>query len=165
MEKEYEKDLEIDKYALDAECMDQPRRFIHWAEALAEASSVRDRMDQSLDVTLAQTEMKVRKDPTAYGLEKVTDASVKALVTIDPFVVKAEELLIQAKHRVNILFAAKEAFEQRKSMLENLVKLFLSGYWSDPKIKGEAKETLSKGADDAQKKKLEESSRLMKRAK
>ncbi len=162
--KNYERDLEIDKYALDAECMDQPRRFIHWAELLAEATAMKDRSDQALEVTKAQVEQEVRINPEAFGIDKVTEAAIKSHTTTHPKVIKAYEEWVQAKYQVNILFAAKEALEQRKSMLENLVKLFLSGYWSDPKIKGEAKEVLSKEADNEQKRGLDKS-RLAKRVK
>ena len=162
---EYEKDLEIDKYALDLECIDQPRKFLRWAEALAEATAEKDRADQKLEVTKAQIEQEVRANPEGSGIEKVTEATIKSFVTTSPKVAVAQDRWIEAKHRVNILFAAKEALEQRKSMLENLVKLFLSGYWSDPKIKSETKDTLTKGADEAQKKGLDQSPRLSKRMK
>jgi hypothetical protein len=147
----YEKDLEIDKYALDTECMDQPRKFSHWAEVLAEATAERDRADQNVDVVKAQIETAMRADPVTWGLDKVTDASIKAAVTQNDKVVHTVEALIKAKYRVNVLFAAKEAFEQRKSMLENLVKLFLSGYWSDPRIPKEGTEAGGRASEDLQK--------------
>jgi transposase len=163
--KDYKKDLEIDKYALDAECMDQPRKFMEWSENLADAMAELDRADQKLDVKKAQVEQDIRKDPDKYYVDKVTDASVKAAVTVDGQVKEAHEAWVQAKHQVGILMAARGAMEQRRSMLENLVKLFLSGYWADPKVKPEHKETMAKESFEKQKEALNKSSKLSARTK
>lgn len=165
MVKDYKKDLEIDKYALDAECMDQPRKFMEWSENLADAMAELDRADQKLDVKKAQVEQDIRKDPDKYYVDKVTDASVKAAVTVDGQVKEAHEAWVQAKHQVGILMAARGAMEQRRSMLENLVKLFLSGYWADPKVKPEHKETMAKESFEKQKEALNKSSKLSARTK
>jgi len=164
-DKDYEKDLEIDKYALDAECVDQPRKFMKWSENLADAMAELDRADQRLDVTKAGVEQDVRKDPDKYFIEKVTEAAIKVAVTLDQTTKDAHEDWVQAKHKVGILMAARGAMEQRRSMLENLVKLFLSGYWADPKVKPEHKEAMAKESFENQKSALSKSPKLSARTK
>lgn len=148
---EYEQDLEIDKYALDTECMEQPQKFIKWSERLAETTAERDRADQKVEVTKARLEKEMRSNPAYYGLEKATDAAVKAAVIAHKDTQQAIEEWIDAKYRMSILFAAKEGMEQKRSMLENLIKLFLSGYWADPKLPKEAKEALANEGTEKQK--------------
>jgi hypothetical protein len=163
MKTEFEKDLEIDKYSLDAECLDQPRKFMEWSQDYADAVSEQDRADQKLEVVKAQVEMEARKNPESFGLEKVTDNSIKAAVTMSKKVMEAHEAWVMTKHQVNVLRAGREALEQRKTMLENLVKLFLSGYWADPKIKPEAKEALAEEGAEKQKQGLSKNPRLLKK--
>lgn len=154
MDSLYKEDLEIDKYSLDSECVGQPQKFMAWSEKMAEATAERDRADQNLEVVKAQVEQAVRKDPDAFGLDKVTEGSIKSAVTIHPEVQEANERWIQAKYNASILMSAKDAMEQRRSMLEILIKLFLSGYWADPKVPREDALTLSKDADRVQKVRL-----------
>ena len=162
---DYEKDLEIDKYALDAECLDQAHKFAKWSEGLADAFSERDRMEQALNVTKAQVDKDIRTTPAQFGLEKVTETAVLNLVILDKRTQKAEADLIQANHTVGLYMTAKGAFEQRKSMIENLIKLFLSGYWSDPKVEKKSKEEMTGKATEEQKKALSSSKRLSEKKK
>jgi hypothetical protein len=159
---DYEKELEIDKYALDTECLDQPRRFMVWSEQLATASAERDRTEQQRKIIEAQVEQKIRGNPDAYG-GKLTEAGIKSHITINSEVIDAQKAEIDASYRVNVLLSAKQAFEQRRSMLENLVKLFLSGYWAEPKIKEEEGQALTKASSEEQKAVLNKSPRLIKR--
>ena len=140
---EFEQDLRMDKYSLDLECLNQPRLFTKWADKLADAVAERDRADQKVEVVKAEVEQSIRVNPQKYGIDKVTEATIKSYVTTSQEVNKAIEDWIQAKHVVGLLMSAKEAMEQRKSMLEELVKLYLSGYWADPKIPKESKEEMS----------------------
>ena len=56
----------------------------------------------------------------------------------------ANFLLIEATYAVNILDTARWAFQHRKDALDNLVKLFLSNYYSESKAVGrEARDMLA----------------------
>lgn len=159
---DYQKDLEIDKFALDAECLDQARRFMVWSEQLANAMADRDHTEQKLKVTEAQVEQNIRNNPP---VEKLTEAGVKSLIILNEGVKKIHEEFIEASHKANIMLAAKQAMEQRRSMLENLVKLYLSGYWADPKIKAEDGDKMTQASTNREQQALEKSPRLQKRTK
>lgn len=160
---DYEKDLEIDKYALDSECVNQPVRFMEWSKRWAEAIAERDRAEQKLKVIEAQVEQRIRMDGQSRS-EKLTESAVKSLVMVDPEVQAAREEAIDSSYRANVLLAARQAMEQRKSMIEKLVNLFLSGYWADPKISNSDQQSLTQIGTEVQKDTLKRSPRLKKRA-
>jgi len=65
-------------------------------------------------------------------LEKVTEASVFNAVEVQDGVKSADEEYEDSVYCCNLFEAAKQAFEQRKTSIENLVKLYNQGYWSRP---------------------------------
>lgn len=132
---EIEQDLEIDKDNLDNACLDQPRRFLKWSVAYAEAIRVRDEAKRNASVIKSNTNLDVRTRPEAYGIaNKPTVDSIAAVVESNEEVNKAEKDISDAQYAVNIYSAAKEALDQRRSMLERLVALYISGYYSQVKL-------------------------------
>lgn len=140
MSNEYEIDLEIDKYSLDTECMDQARKFAKWARLLADAIKEKDMLKSRLSLN-------IRTNPEVYGLGKTTESGVQSAI-------ESDKEYIQARYNVNVLTGAKDAMEQRKSMIEYLIKLFLSGYWAEPKIPQKEMEEIASISTEEQKQEL-----------
>jgi len=171
MELKFDKDVEIDKLGLDIECIDQPRRFKRWSDAAADARRERTKAKQRLKVMKAEAMLEIRSDPndvrrlTSEGkvvrckLDKVTDPIVTAMVEAHPDVVNHVVLLADAEHNVEILEGAKESFQDRKKELENLVHLYLSGYWAQPKLPQEETGKLSEKGSEAQEASLQKGMR------
>lgn len=130
----YEAELEIDPDALDVEWLEQAARYMRWSKLSADARSKRDRAKEALEVTVATVAMKIRAKPETFGLVKVTEGGIQELITVDEDVRAAKENLLAAQHETDIMFAAVSSFEQRKSALENLVKLAGQGYFSTPQV-------------------------------
>jgi len=146
---EIETDLDIDKDNLDVECMDQARRFMKWSVIYAEAIRSRDEAKRKASITKSTLNLDVRARSEEYGLGgKPTVDSVSAVVDSSEEVEKVETALSDAQYAVNIFSAAKEALDQRRAMLERLVSLYISGYYSQPKL---GTEEVGKLADDATK--------------
>ena len=143
---EIEQDLEIDKNDLSTACLDQPRRFMKWSVEYAEAVRVRDEAKRKTSVVKSNINMDVRARPSAYGIDKVTEGSINAALESNEEVNQAEKAVSDAQYAVNIYSAAKEALDQRRSMLEKLVALYISGYFSEVKLNNEG---IGKLADDA----------------
>lgn len=135
---DYQGDIWIDKFSLDEECRDQPRRFSHWAQLHVESIAERDRVKRRLLVIQAEVELEVRSffanKISQRGITKGTEAEFKAVVELDLRVQEGENQLLEANRRVNLLAVAREAFQDRKKQLEQLVHLWLSMYWADPKL-------------------------------
>lgn len=143
---EIEQDLGIDKDNLDFECMDQPKRFFRWSVTYAEAVRSRDEAKRKASIVKSNINLDVRSRPEEYGLTKPTEGSISAVVDSSEEVNKAEVVVSDAQYAVNIYSAAKEALDQRRSMLEKLVALYISGYYSQVKL---GTEQVGKLADEA----------------
>jgi len=137
---DFEKDCQIDKYNLDIEWERQPHLFGQYAKANAEAVAERDRAKQNKDVTSAELRLEILNGYNEKGLKKPTENAIDAeIITSSPHKRVSEEL-IDANEKVALTDAAKWAIQQKRDALENMVKLHLAGYFSDPKIPNEAKE-------------------------
>ena len=143
---EIEQDLAIDKDNLDIECVDQARRFLRWSVTYAEALRARDEAKRQASVVKSNINLDVRSRPEEYGLTKPTEGSITAIVDSSAEGNKAAQLVSDAQYAVNIFSAAKEALDQRRAMLERLVSLYISGYYSQPRL---GTEEVGKMADAA----------------
>lgn len=151
---DYEKDLYIDKDSLEECLVEQPELYAKWSKAWADAVKERDHAKENLSIVKADLDMKIRKSWDILGFDKKpTDMAITTWICAQNEYRKANFLLIQSTHAVNVLEAAKWAFQHRKDSLDNLVRLFLSNYYSDSKAVGkEARDMLS---DMRQKKHLD----------
>jgi hypothetical protein len=131
--KEIENDLNVDKNALDFESIDQPRRFFKYAVMSAKVKKESSLLKRQATIKRAECAFDIRSRPAAYGLEKITDNAVFNVVESQDEVRKADEAYEESIYNYNIFEAAKQAFEQRKTTIENLVKLYNQGYWSRPR--------------------------------
>lgn len=129
----YEQDLSIDQARLDKEWLEQPRKFYQYAEALADARYGLDKAKENLDVVKANLDNKIRKDPNAFGLDgKVTEGAISGAIVLHADYTEAKNLVLEASHTVEVLTGAVRAFDQRKSALENLVRLHGQQYFAVP---------------------------------
>ena len=131
----YADELKIDRFDLDTEWLDQAPRFMRWAEMAAEAVYARDKAKEKLEYLEAELDAEVRAgwDGLCPG-QKITEGGIKSWVRTQPTYRQAVDELNVATRNMNILTAAKTAFEHRKKALEEIDKLFLAGYFSKPTI-------------------------------
>ena len=127
----YKEDLEINEMALDQEWIKQPGLYLKYSIEAAEADFDRKKAKQNLEVIQAETDADVRAEAKKKG-EKITEKVVESRVLQDETYTEARDLVVQSDHNYNILMAAVRSFEQKKSALENLVKLHIAGYFSEP---------------------------------
>jgi hypothetical protein len=130
--------FDLDRHRLDEEWLLQPRLRREWGEKLAEARKEHDRAKANLNVVEAEIELSIRKNPSHFDLEKVTEGAVKATVLVQPEYQKAVEASLVAKHNVDVIQAYLDAIDDRKRTLENLVQLWLADYYAEPRVSGEA---------------------------
>lgn len=147
-EYDYEKDLSIDKHRLDDELIFQPRKMMKYNTAHAQAQLDRDKAKQNLDVVKANLDSKVRADLVTAGA-RFTEAVVDGRIKTHPEFIAAQNNLHKAEHTVNLTFAGVMAMNARRPILEDLVRLYLSGYWSEPRVSGETKASFSQSETEA----------------
>jgi hypothetical protein len=120
-------DVKIDPSKLDEEWIKQPYLFQQFAEKVVEYEDVRDRLKRKSEVVYAETEKAIRKEYSGRG-EKITEATVKALITTNADVQQVEQDLLTAVKNAKIAGVAVKAFEHKKKALENLTTLYVQGY-------------------------------------
>ena len=153
----YKEDLEIDEHDLVNELTGQALLYMKYGEKAAflrakrirlqeKVSLIKGEAKKELDFKKAVVETTIRQSaPSDFGYEKMTEGTVNAVLNQDEDYKAAitehgntiEEAIIEYSDCVqehSIMETATEAFVHRKSALENIVKLFLGGYFGDPNI-------------------------------
>jgi len=128
----YEDDIKIDELALDIEWLDQPRLMLKYTKYQAETRKQMDLAKERLELVKAELDKKIRSDPESYGIRKVTETVVTNTIVLTDDYQKAVDDYLNAKFEYDVASGIVKAFEQRKSSLENLVRLFGQEYFAGP---------------------------------
>lgn len=129
----YEKDLNIDIYKLEDEWIKQPTVYMQYMENVIEAMKIKRDKENTLDILYAKLDDKIRTQ-ARINEEKITEKVVESRITLDEEYQSALAYYRTACYEYDLLHAAEKAIAQKKDALEDLVKLYLAGYFSDPKI-------------------------------
>jgi hypothetical protein len=128
-------DLYIDKFSLDTACLQQAMLYSKYSMELAEVAFTRDTMKEQLEILKAEVDGEIRSSPEEYGLpSKPTETAIKNMVTCDSRVVDFTSLFLAKSKEYNILMGVRIALEHKKSALELLVKLHVSGYYAETNV-------------------------------
>jgi hypothetical protein len=128
---DFQKDLSIDKYKLDEECLTHSNRYAYYAEAQAQAKANVSKAKDNLELVESESNLKIRKKFAEEG-QKVTESVVSCTLAMDSDVINAKNELRNAEETFSRLSVAVSAMDVRRSELDNLVKLYCSGYFSTP---------------------------------
>lgn len=145
---DYHRDIRIEPDALDVEWLEQPDLMMSYSLACDEAGKERDaakllmdKASENIKEVKALVLLEVRRNPQDYDIDKVTESSASAAVEVNEKVSQAKiayyeacERHNEAKHRFNNLYSAVKGFEQRKTSLENLVRMLGMNYFSSPNV-------------------------------
>ena len=126
---DFQKELSINKYKLDEECLSHSSRYAYYAEACAVAKTEVSRAKDRLDLTEAEQREAIRVRMDKDGL-KPTIPMLDSAIIRDEKVIKAKAELREAEEVYNRLQVAVNAMDARRSELDNLVKLYVAGYFS-----------------------------------
>ena len=156
---DYKNDISIDPESLDLEWLRHSSTFMQYSELKAEAKRELDRAKEKKKTIRSELILRARKGgPDLIGC-KVTDQTVEAWYRTQEGYIDAVEELADAEYEHNILDGAIFAFQNRKTALENLVKLMLAGYFaapSEPKdVSRDWKKDSMEKVSDAQTEKLD----------
>lgn len=134
MANDYSKDLQIDPDALDVELLKQPGLFMRYCELSAQAKLALDREKENLDVLRSEMRLQIAGDPEKFGLVKVTEAAIDAVITIRKEYKEAQFRVAEAKEKADLAASAVRAFEMKKDSLQDLVRLCIAGYFASPSV-------------------------------
>ena len=132
MDLNYEQDVSIDETALDVEWLQQANLMYKYARYQAETKKAMDEAKERLDFIRAKLEMDIRANPENYGLSKVTESAIASTILLQPEYQESSKKYIEAKYENDVAAAAVRAIDQKKTALENLVKLLNVSYFAGP---------------------------------
>lgn len=81
----------------------------------------------NLKIVRSKVELFIRKNPTKYIDGSVTEKAVAAAIEKDERIIKAEKLRIRVLGLLKRVEAVKDAYDHRRSMLNNIQGLVMSG--------------------------------------
>ena len=129
----YEEDVKIDPDALDVEWLNQCSLMKKYGEHQADTRKEMDDTKEMLDVVKAKLDMRIRLEPEKYGVLKVTESAIQSTILLQEEYREANEEFSNAKYENDVALAVVRAIEQKKTALENLVRLLQSSYFAGPK--------------------------------
>lgn len=135
---DYGQDIIIDEQVLDVEWLNQPQRMGEYCRLAADARRTMDLAAENLEFVKATLGRAVRADPDKYGVKPgargITEDGISSAVIIHEEYKIANHQLIDARHAHEVAVGAVRAFDQRKSALENLVRLHGQSYFAGPSV-------------------------------
>jgi hypothetical protein len=181
----YRDDLRVNKFEVIELLETHTDKFMDWGEKYSDAVLERDETKVEVDIDKAKAkdqleevrahmDLKIRTNYEYFGLKKApTEKLVDSLITKSPEIISAKQIyygtmeelgkkLAKAEHNVNVMKIVKEDFEHRKSVLDSLSKLLISGFYSAklPKaLEPEIKEGREKRLDERSRESSQESIR------
>lgn len=150
-----QEDLAIDANRLEEEWLDQPSRFWKYSEQAAQARTRWEAAKRHTKTLRATIESQIRQNPEAFCLTKVTEAAISAALEQHKYILEAVEDEEAARYEMDMLYVAKDAMEQRRDALNNLVRLHGQNYFAKPFVpsseqggSGQWDEQIAKKADE-----------------
>ena len=122
--------LPIDQHNLDEECRNQAVLYDGVGDLAMNVRTEARQAKEHLEFTKADLSTKIRKDPSKYGIDKVTEASIDAVIRLQKEFEDANKEAIEAAGISDAFGVLLSAVEQRKSMLKDLVSLYIYQYFN-----------------------------------
>ncbi len=139
-------DKQIDPDTLDIAWLEQADLYYKysdaWNTALNEKNDLKievERQKEKIEEAKADLDLDIRKNPDTYDIDKVTESAIQSAIHVNPDYKKELETMYdlkkefnEAQAKANRLYSCVAAMEQRKTALENLVRLINQQYFSTP---------------------------------
>ena len=119
--------LAIDIYSLEEECSKQPEQYFIAVDMYSKIYCLVQRMKATLEEERAECGLKIREEPEKYGIAKLTESALNDVVTISDAVIEIKNILNDASEWSIVAKGLVDAYEHRRSMLNNEVQLRASG--------------------------------------
>jgi len=131
---DYEKDIKIDQTSLDVEWLQQASLTFKYTKHAAQMSLELAKEKERMNLIKADLDLKIRKNPADYKVDKVTNEVVTNIILTDKGFQEAQTKYLNSEYEYNISQGAVRALADKKSALENLVRLNGQSYFAGPSI-------------------------------
>lgn len=126
--------FDVDLYELHLAWVKHAKEYHEAAVDLAECRAEWEYSKTRRDVLLAELKLKIRRDPEAFGVVKLTESTVEETLTALPQYTKIQDKVTAAKYKTDIASALVDGLEHKKKALENLVQLEGRDYFATPRV-------------------------------
>lgn len=126
------RDIEIDSYNLEAECITMASTYYKYTEMNRQAKSNVSEKADNVKVVQAERSIGIREENKD---KRLTVDMVAALVASDPEVLQAQKELREAEATFDKISVMVKSMEIKKSELDNLVKLKCNSMYVDSPAK------------------------------
>ena len=132
----YSDEIRIDEDALYLEWLDQSSKMLKITKVAAKLKAEMDDAKDALDLERSTLDYKIRQNPEKYikSSVKITETVISNAILQQSSYRDANKRYLKAKYENEVAKGAVEAFEQRKSALENLVRLHGQQYFAGPRV-------------------------------
>jgi len=127
MERNIKNDVRIDRFKLEEECEKQASLYHHWADGYATAKALTDNLRVKEKFIRAKTAKVFRENPPDG--KKLTEAGVQEQVEVHEDIVAVVAALNDSLEIKYHLEAAVDSMDKRDRQLNNLVNLYIRGYY------------------------------------
>jgi hypothetical protein len=130
----YDKDIRIDETALDIELLNQSQLVSKYGFQLAEARLNLELKKENLEITRAELDTKIRRDPDKFEINKITETVISNTIINSEQYQIANKQYLKAKFDVDANKVALDAIQAKGDSLTNLVRLHGQQYFAGPTI-------------------------------
>lgn len=183
---EYDQDHYLDKLNLDVEVAQQSGLYMKWSKRAARATKeriileeklklIKDAAKRTLEEVRAKIDSQIRLNPENFGYDKKpNEEAIKGIIVqsdaykkeYDDGIRKIEIAVkeyAEAVENEKVMEGATTGMNHKRSSLENMTKLWLGGYYADPKIDPDMRKNMEDSGRAEHVKGLKENIRLKKR--
>ena len=122
--------LPINQFQLELECTNQPSLLAEVGEIASAARKEAKTSKEHVKFVESDLSAKIRKAPETYGLSKLTDTAITSTVILQKEYQEAITKSIDDAELADLLSILQSSVEQRKSLIRDLVSLYIYNYYS-----------------------------------
>ncbi len=130
---DYIDDLKINENDLESEWISQAGKYMFYADQWAKAVLVRDTAKIKAEYTYAKLDTEIRGNWNKYFDSKPTEGAIKGKIIQHDDYQDSQKHLVECNEDVNVYYGCKVAFDHRKTALQSLVQIRLSGFHAEPR--------------------------------
>lgn len=182
MDHDYNEDLDVKGSALHYELMRQASLYGKWSEEEAAAEKERDDAKNMLELARSEFKEKLenlrgglyfkcREQLVAQGVARTTDVMIESRIRSSPDYIEGYKRIsaelkavmdksTEANYNYNRIHGFVRALDHKNKSMENSVRLYLGGYWSDPHVPHSIMVAINEDARDKQRELLGENKRM-----
>ena len=124
----HEVDLSVNRHKLDTDLEKIPNEILVWTRQAIADLVTSQRAENALKLVEAHLNIDIRTNPIDYGMAKVTEDTVKALIQVQQKYIDAQDAFLAAKSELLASRAVVDALEVKRSSLKYLAELSIAGY-------------------------------------